>query len=86
MISPISPSQAIRDEILSIVRTAYAGTLSMDPDSTEDALLAVCLDEFCEALPEDLQDRALALAQAATTLDYIVQDVRAMIEALQEAE
>ena len=59
-----SSSQDLRDEILTIVRTAYAGTLGMDPDDSDDALLAVCLDEICDALAENVQDRAAALAQA----------------------
>lgn len=81
-----SSHQNSRDEILTIVRAAYPGTLSTDPDDSEDALLAVCLDEICDALAEDVQDRAAALAQAMTTLDCIVQDVQTMIAALQEVE
>ena len=76
----------LRDEVFSIIRTAYAQKLGLDPGDAEDDLLAVCLEEIQETtLAENTQRREDALHAAVSALEYIVDDVHAMIAALQAA-
>ncbi len=71
-------------EILALTHHAYNEAMTLGPEDTDD-LLAFCLEEIRETFVSG-NERTTAFQDAITTLESVVEDINAMISALQAAE